>query len=428
MMDPPRQLQHASLALEKSGNATDSLFPYLISVFFAIFAVYLALRYSYLWMCRVVCGREPPPKPLNGEEILANMTDEERKAVFHAVVKKLCKTATVSDIPTPRRKPKENEEKKDADAAPIADLEIPDSTTLETADLDASEKPLSNDGSSELPSPMSVDDKYSAADLSNEVSPSTSHEVDVEAPPEDAKKDPSIDEGDLSKATSHDTADSKATQEETRSLDIEEGSGTAEAANEEDKDPSLNACKSHQEGENMEAPEVVAITTTDQSDGIEAGPSKSEDPATDYGSCGDIEEGVQCHCPLDAGVDEEDNKAFLPSLRSPMQSPLPYSSRRGSFLSQPSVDGSAMMGHDVCSICLGDYQLGNMLFVSKHCGHVFHMDCILEWLDKHEECPVCRVKMVTQEEMVEAAVEFVQKNTTAAPTTEDAAADPEDHA
>jgi Ring finger domain len=66
-------------------------------------------------------------------------------------------------------------------------------------------------------------------------------------------------------------------------------------------------------------------------------------------------------------------------------------------------------GDNVCPICLSGYKKGDMLVVSKHCTHCFHKDCILEWLDKHDECPICRVNMVTNLELSRAATSLVGK-------------------
>ena len=47
-------------------------------------------------------------------------------------------------------------------------------------------------------------------------------------------------------------------------------------------------------------------------------------------------------------------------------------------------DGSAL-----CVICLDQYEADSMVIHLK-CGHHFHRDCGLPWLQEHEQCPVCR--------------------------------------
>jgi len=126
---------------------------------------------------------------------------------------------------------------------------------------------------------------------------------------------------------------------------------------------------------------------------------------------GDIEEGSDMV--VDGVVEEEDVNGFgVVSCNSSASDNVPTYrvERRNSSASSLSSENS--MGH-VCPICLGGYEKGSMLFVSNHCAHIFHGDCILEWLTKeHEECPICRVKMVTQEEMVTAALTLVEKTCT----------------
>jgi hypothetical protein len=47
---------------------------------------------------------------------------------------------------------------------------------------------------------------------------------------------------------------------------------------------------------------------------------------------------------------------------------------------------------DCCSICLESFQNGDEMCASPNqaCSHVFHRDCILDWLLTHEICPICR--------------------------------------
>ena len=50
-----------------------------------------------------------------------------------------------------------------------------------------------------------------------------------------------------------------------------------------------------------------------------------------------------------------------------------------------------------CSICLEGYCSGEKVCLSKNsdCPHVFHQECIAEWLKRHDKCPLCRVDLIT---------------------------------
>ena len=50
---------------------------------------------------------------------------------------------------------------------------------------------------------------------------------------------------------------------------------------------------------------------------------------------------------------------------------------------------------------------GDLAIKAKYCSHMFHKDCILEWLQKRDECPVCRVNMVTNRDINKAATSVV---------------------
>lgn len=53
-----------------------------------------------------------------------------------------------------------------------------------------------------------------------------------------------------------------------------------------------------------------------------------------------------------------------------------------------------------CSICLGDLEPGENA-VRLHCSHLYHEECITEWLKKSNECPVCRFELPTDNEEYE---------------------------
>merc|ERR1712238_150956 len=47
-----------------------------------------------------------------------------------------------------------------------------------------------------------------------------------------------------------------------------------------------------------------------------------------------------------------------------------------------------------CALCIDDYEVGDTIVWSHDttkCSHVYHQDCLLEWLTKGKKhCPVCR--------------------------------------
>ncbi|GAU30369.1 hypothetical protein TSUD_57800 [Trifolium subterraneum] len=57
------------------------------------------------------------------------------------------------------------------------------------------------------------------------------------------------------------------------------------------------------------------------------------------------------------------------------------------IIQQVPTDSEAM----TCSICLVDFSVGLEVFrLPSPCLHVYHKDCILEWLDRSSTCPMCR--------------------------------------
>lgn len=54
-----------------------------------------------------------------------------------------------------------------------------------------------------------------------------------------------------------------------------------------------------------------------------------------------------------------------------------------------------------CSVCKEELNEGD-LAVDMPCGHLFHKVCILSWLEAHNNCPICRFEMPTDDMDYEA--------------------------
>ena len=50
----------------------------------------------------------------------------------------------------------------------------------------------------------------------------------------------------------------------------------------------------------------------------------------------------------------------------------------------------SLKGEDpCCSVCISDYEKGDKLRVLP-CKHLFHVDCVDQWLSVNATCPLCR--------------------------------------
>ena len=43
---------------------------------------------------------------------------------------------------------------------------------------------------------------------------------------------------------------------------------------------------------------------------------------------------------------------------------------------------------DECVVCLGEFAGGEC--IKTTCGHMFHDECLSQWLKKSFSCPICR--------------------------------------
>jgi hypothetical protein len=55
-----------------------------------------------------------------------------------------------------------------------------------------------------------------------------------------------------------------------------------------------------------------------------------------------------------------------------------------------------------CIICTEGFHTGNVVMRLPLCGHVFHEECALSWLTKHNTCPYCRRELPAENEKYES--------------------------
>ncbi|XP_066321894.1 E3 ubiquitin-protein ligase RING1-like [Miscanthus floridulus] len=56
--------------------------------------------------------------------------------------------------------------------------------------------------------------------------------------------------------------------------------------------------------------------------------------------------------------------------------------------------GGGVLGASDCTVCLGEFQDGELLRLLPKCAHAFHVQCIDTWLRAHVSCPLCRADVV----------------------------------
>ncbi|XP_057426908.1 E3 ubiquitin-protein ligase ATL6-like [Lotus japonicus] len=68
----------------------------------------------------------------------------------------------------------------------------------------------------------------------------------------------------------------------------------------------------------------------------------------------------------------------------------------------PTLEYSAVKDHKIgkgaleCAVCLNEFEDTETLRLIPKCDHVFHPECIDEWLSSHSTCPVCRANLTPQ--------------------------------
>ena len=67
-----------------------------------------------------------------------------------------------------------------------------------------------------------------------------------------------------------------------------------------------------------------------------------------------------------------------------------------------------------CSICLCDFQHGDTIAWARNtndeCHHIFHQECITEWLKSKDVCPMCRTNILRLDDLPNSSEEEEENN------------------
>ena len=75
-----------------------------------------------------------------------------------------------------------------------------------------------------------------------------------------------------------------------------------------------------------------------------------------------------------------------------------------------SIDQLSLDEDNTCAICIDTFDIGDEVSWSRYhrCNHVFHYECIIPWLKRHDECPYCRCNYIMPTlERTEIADDFI---------------------
>lgn len=74
-----------------------------------------------------------------------------------------------------------------------------------------------------------------------------------------------------------------------------------------------------------------------------------------------------------------------------------YKARSSSSSSDTGIDTTSYESQR-CAICLGEFVNGECVSVLRRCKHIFHSDCIKQWMPvKSVHCPLCRAPAVDRD-------------------------------
>lgn len=98
-------------------------------------------------------------------------------------------------------------------------------------------------------------------------------------------------------------------------------------------------------------------------------------------------------------VTEEDLKQWNETVYTPETDDKLDDSDKEATQDTLSVNSEAAA---MCSICLHEYHVGQHVSETKACRHLFHGDCVKQWLGSNSRavyCPCCRADLITESDI-----------------------------
>lgn len=101
--------------------------------------------------------------------------------------------------------------------------------------------------------------------------------------------------------------------------------------------------------------------------------------------------------------DDDDNSLMTSNSESSINPPIcsVHTIQQSDLLCR--AETGSIASQECCSICLETYAVGDSIARVKkvgsrrRCNHWFHEECILAWLQHHNECPLCRRDMINND-------------------------------
>mmetsp|Transcript_18119 Transcript_18119/g.59535 ORF Transcript_18119/g.59535 Transcript_18119/m.59535 type:complete len:247 (-) Transcript_18119:884-1624(-) len=142
----------------------------------------------------------------------------------------------------------------------------------------------------------------------------------------------------------------------------------------------------------------MAAAEAEKSPEKEEGPPKQEAPTSQEPPR------MTLHDLLQSLITEVDVADLLHSVPIGDMGGPPPASRDARF----NLDMKTVQGKDVvCAVCQEEFPVNGKAKMMP-CGHPFHYDCLMEWLERKNSCPICRYSLPSERVAFDLAEDLVR--------------------